>query len=616
MAARRASAHILRVKTSWLEPVTRASRVLRWLREAVRLVAETDRRLLAVLASLTVVAGLLPVAVAGMGKRIVDAVVAEAGGDEAARSLAFTWIAAELGLVFALSATQRGLDVAESLLRVKLGHRVNVLILRKALELDLVHFEDSELYDRMTRARREASSRPLSLVRKTFGLAQNTLSLLTYGVVLIAFSPWSVALLAVAALPAFVAETRFAGEAFRLFSWRAPETREQMYLETVVARDDHAKEVKLLGLGPMLVDRYSQIFHRLYGEDRKLTLKRGAWGTALGGLSTAALYAAYAWIAASTMAGALTLGEMTMILLVFRQGQAAFSAVLRAVGGMYEDHLYLENLREFLELPVSRRGGTRTEGERPGDGLRFEGVWFTYPGAREPAIAGIDLHLRPGRRLALVGHNGSGKTTLVKLLTGLYEPARGRVLLDGTDLRDWDPEALRGRVAVLFQDFVRYQFSVGENIGVGDVRHAKDEERWARAAGRGMAAEFVEAMPDRYHTRLGRWFNQGQELSGGQWQKVALSRAFAREGADLLVLDEPTAAMDAEAEAQIFERVRSMATDQMAILVSHRFSTVRMADHVVVLDGGRIVEQGTHDELMALGGRYATLFSLQAAGYR
>ena len=585
----------------------------------MQLVRETDPRLLFAIAALTLIAGALPALLAQVGRQIVDGIVhASQSGLQADRASAIRWVGAEFGVVALIAAAQRGLDVAESLLRVKLGHRVNVMILEKALQLELVHFEDAEIYDKMTRARREASSRPLSLVRRTFGLLQNLLSLTTYGAILLGFSPLAVLALAVAAIPAFVSETRFAGEAFRLFSWRTAETREQMYLETVVAREDYAKEVKLLGIGPMLVGRYTAIFDKLYDEDRKLTLRRGLWGTLLGLVSTGALYGAYAWIAWEASLGLITIGAMTMYLLVFKQGQAAFSAALRALGGMYEDNLYLSNLYEFLALDVSKapKGGAALAGLVPGDGLRFQGVSFTYPGAKTPALQGVDLHVRPGQRLALVGHNGSGKTTLVKLLTGLYTPSEGRILLDGRDLRDWDPAALRQHIGVIFQDFVRYQLSVGENIGVGDARHLSDEERWKRAAERGMAAPFVDTMPEGYKTQLGRWFKEGRELSIGQWQKVALSRAFMREDADILVLDEPTSAMDADAEAQVFDRVRAMAEHQMAILISHRFSTVRMADQIVVLDEGKIVERGTHTELMELSGRYAALFRLQAAGYQ
>jgi ABC-type multidrug transport system fused ATPase/permease subunit len=600
-----------------LTSARRAAGVFRFSRKAVELVWETNRLLLVLLAGLTIVAGFLPAAIAWVGKAIVDGVVLAASTGEALhRQQALGWIGAELGLVAAMALIQRGLDVVESLLRVELGHRVNVMILEKALELELVHFEDSEVYDAMTRARREASSRPLSLVRRTFGLVQNGIALATYGALLLSFSPLAVLALAAAAIPAFVAETRFAGEAFRLFSWRAPETREQMYLETVVAREDYAKEVKLLALGPMLVGRYAGIFDRLYSDDRNLTLRRGGWGFVLGLVSTMALYGAYAWIALATIAGRITLGQMTMYLLVFKQGQAAFSASLRAIGGMYEDNLYLSNLYAFLALDVGRRGGSATSGPSPNDGVRFEGVSFTYPGASSPALVDVDLHVRPGTRLALVGHNGSGKTTLVKLLTGLYRPSTGRILIDGLEVEAWSPDALRQRIGVIFQDFVRYQFSVGENIGVGDVRHLEDEQRWSRAAERGMADDFVGDLPEGFHTQLGKWFRDGRELSIGQWQKVALSRAFMREDADILVLDEPTSAMDAEAEAQVFDRVKALADHQIAILISHRFSTVRMADEIVVLDQGKVVERGTHDSLMARAGRYAALFTVQAAGYR
>jgi len=586
-------------------------------RRAVVLVWETDRWLLALLAGLTVFAGALPGAIAWVGKRIVDGVVlAAASGTKEDRDAAVVWIGVELLLVAVVALMQRGLQVAEQLLRAKLGHRVNVMVLDKALQLQLTDFEDPELYDRMTRARRQASSRPLSLVRRTFGLAQNALSLSTYGALLLGFSPIAVGVLLVASVPAFLAETRYASEAFRLFSWRAPEAREQVYLETVVAREDYAKEVKLLDLGPRLVGRYRAIFARLYGEDRSLALRRGLWGFLLGLVSTGALYGAYGWIALAAISEEITLGAMTMYLVVFKQGQSAFSASLSAIGGMYEDNLYLSNLYAFLATPVRAPGVGASEGPQAGAGLRFEGVTFTYPGAAAPAISDVSLSLRPGERLALVGHNGSGKTTLVKLLTGLYNPDSGRILLDGLDLQQWDRRALQDRIGVIFQDFVKYQFTVGENIGVGDVRYVEDEDRWAAAAERGMARPFVSDLPAGYHTQLGRWFRDGQELSVGQWQKIALSRAFMRSDADILVLDEPTAAMDAEAESQVFDRVRELTEDQMAILISHRFSTVRMADRIVVLAAGAIVEDGSHAVLMALDGRYAHLFRLQAAGYR
>ncbi len=588
-------------------------------RHAIELVWRTSRPLTVALAALTLIAGLLPAAIAWVGARIVDAVVAAiaahaAGSGDLSQVLGY--VVLEGALVAALAAAQRGLSTCQSLLRAQLGQRVNEMILEKALTLELSHFEDSEFYDKLTRARREASTRPLSLVMRSFGLVQNAIALVSFAVLLWQFSPWAVAVLFLAGLPAFVAEAKFSGDAFRLFRWRSPETRMQMYLETVLAREDHAKEVKLFELGPLLLDRYRQIFRKVFREDRALTIRRDTWGFFLGLISTAAFYAAYAWIALSAVRGRITLGEMTMYVLLFRQGQSAVSASLAAIGGMYEDNLYLSTLYEYLDTPVGTPTGAATQGPTPGDGVRFERVSFTYPGATEPAVQDVSFHLKPGESLALVGENGSGKTTIIKLLTRLYLPSSGRITLEGLDLAEWNPAALRRRVGVIFQDFARYQLKVGENIGVGDVSRFEDEALWREAAELSTAMPFIEDLPEGFDTQLGKWFKGGRELSGGQWQKVALARAFMRRGADILVLDEPTAAMDARAEAEVFERFQQLARDRMLILISHRFSTVRMADQILVIQGGRILERGSHEELMQIDGHYANLFALQARGYR
>jgi ATP-binding cassette subfamily B protein len=590
--------------------------VFKYSRRALELVWSTSHGLTVALAILTLVAGILPASVAFVGSRIVDSVVTaiRLGGTNSSHVLEF--VVLEGLLIATISAAQRGLSFCQSLLRAQLGQRVNVMILEKALTLDLQHFEDSEFYDKLTRARREASSRPLSLVIRTFGLVQNGISLLSYGTLLAHFSPWAVAVLLLAGLPAFIAEAKFSGDAFRLFRWRSPETRMQIYLETVLGREDHAKEVKLYGLGARLLERYRDIFRRLYREDRALTIKRDTWGFGLGLIATVALYGAYAWIAVSTVRQAITLGQMTMYLMLFRQGQSAVSAMLSSVGGMYEDNLYLSTLYEYLETPVPESRGTAVRGPRPQDGIQFEDVTFRYPGSEAAALEHVTLQLQPGASLALVGENGSGKTTLIKLLTRLYQPTSGRILLDGQDLAEWDEQALRARIGVIFQDFTRYQMLVGENVGAGDERYFEDETRWREAAGKGRADEFIETLPAGYQTQLGKWFKDGRELSGGQWQKIALSRAFMRTRADILVLDEPTAAMDAQAEAEVFEHFRQLAEGRITILISHRFSTVRMADQIAVLDRGRIVERGSHEELMKLNGSYAHLFTLQARGYR
>ena len=584
--------------------------------KALDLVWTTSRILTLAIALFTIFGGLLPAAIAYVGKLIVDSVVlASQSGLISDRNVALSYVGFEAMLIIILAASQKGLSVAQSLLRVLLGQRVNVLILEKALTLDLAHFEDSEFYDKMSQARSQASSRPLALISRTFGLGQSALTLITFSGLLLNFSIWAVIVLVLAAIPSFIAETRFSEHAFRLFRWRSPETRQQHYLETLLAREDYAKEVQLYQLGGMLLQRYHDIFNRLYDEDRNLTLQKGFWGYLLGLLSTVAFYAAYAWIVMEAIAGKISLGEMTMYLVVFRQGQSTFASALTSIGGMYEDNLYLANLYEFLDQPIPQSHGIITKGI-VSDGIKFENVSFCYPESQEPVLKNISLHLHHGEKLAIVGENGCGKTTLIKLLTRLYIPSSGRILLDGVDLNDWDIDVLRKRIGVIFQNFVQYQFTVGENVGVGDVERLDDDREWEVATEKGMAKTFIDNMPLKFGTQLGKWFKGGQELSGGQWQKIALSRAFMRSQADILILDEPTAAMDAEAEMSIFNHFRSLTQDQMVVLISHRFSTVRMADKIIVMADGKIIEQGSHEQLLAADGRYAHLFTLQAAGYK
>ncbi|WP_437951946.1 ABC transporter ATP-binding protein [Sorangium sp. So ce296] len=592
------------------------------------------------LAALTLAAAVLPLGVAYVGKAIMDAVVAR---EERA---ALVWVSVELGLVAALALAQRGLSLARQLLGARLSIDIHAMILGKALSLELRHFEDPEFYDQLTRARREASSRPASVVTESFSLVQNLITLAGYAALLVGFSGFAVLALVLAAVPATVAEARFSGAAFRLRNWRSPEARRLNYLEYVLANDGHAKEVKLFGLGPMFLDRYKALAASFYREDSALAVRRAGWSYALSLLGTAAFYGCYAAMAASAAAGRLSLGAMVLYVAAFRQGQQAFQAVLGGIGGMYEHNLYMSNLFQYLSIPTSAppalpageapaltNGGapaTPTDRARtapadrapaaPADraldrGVRFESVGYRYPGQSRWALRGIDLHIPSGQSLALVGHNGAGKTTFIKLLTRLYEPTEGRILLDGKDLRAWDLDDLRRRIGVVFQDFNQYQLTLRENVGLGSLDHLGDEPRIARAVSEGGADEVVTAVPGGLDAQLGRWFKDGVELSGGQWQKIALARAFMREQADILVLDEPTAALDAEAEHAVFQRFRSLSKGRTTIVISHRFPTVRMADRIVVLDGGRIVEEGTHDALVARGQRYARMFALQAEGY-
>ncbi len=616
--------------------------VFAYSRRAIELVWQTSSKFTIALAIFTILAGVFPTLIAYIGQLIVDSVVSASDTSNTTASAQTLWffsgerwletlvwgmpasllllLFVEAILVMLLMATQRGISALQSLFRGLLGHRVNRLVLEKAQSLSLSQFEDSEFYDKLVRARREASSRPLALVNKTFGLLQNGIALSGFAVLLWQFSPIVIVLLFLAALPGFIAETFFSGKAFSLFRWRSPETRQQNYLESLLAREDNAKEVKLFGLHSLFIQRYSDIFHKLYSEDSQLTIRRDTWGLVMDIIASVTFYGAYAWIIVATVGGEISLGQMTMYLLVFKQGQAAITASLRSISGMYEDNLYLSNLYEYLEQPGEEAVGGVVVGTTPSDGIRFENVSFTYLGATKPALNNVSFHLLPGDSLAIVGENGSGKTTLIKLLTRLYVPTAGRILFEGTDIQDWDGDILRQRIGVIFQDFIRYQLTVGENIGVGDVESLSAQEnahsRWQLAAVQGQADAFIQRLSHQYQTQLGRWFKNGQELSGGQWQKMALSRAFMRDKSKVLILDEPTAAMDAQAEADIFTEFHSMMEDKMTILISHRFSTVRTAKKIMVMDQGQVIEMGSHDQLMQLEGIYARLFNLQAKAYQ
>jgi ATP-binding cassette subfamily B protein/ATP-binding cassette subfamily C protein len=597
-----------------------ARAVFRQVPGTLRLVWEADPRGTTAVALLTAVLALLPAAIAWTGKLIVDGVVVAArSGTAADRSRVLWLVGAELLLMGVQLSAGRLLGLRRELLRGVLGNRVNERILQKALKLELRHFEDADVYDKMQNARREASARPLSLAMQTFAIAQNLVTLAALSGLLLRLSPASVLVIVAASVPAFLAEARLSGDSFRLWTRRAPEGRRLNYLEWILTRDSHVKEVKLFGLGPLVLDRYRALFRKFFDEDRRLALRRMRAGLGLGALSLVAFYGMYVLMAGRAARAEISLGDLTLYIAVFRQGQGAIQAVLQAVGALYEDALFMSNLFAFL--------GIRSDGETPRalparapprgrlGAVEIDGVSFRYPGQDEWALRELTLTLAPGEKLGVVGENGAGKSTLVKLLLRLYDPTEGAIRLGGVDVRDMDPADLRARIGAVFQDFVRYQFTAAENVGLGSPAHVGDRARIEEAARRGGAHALIEALPRGFDTVLGGWFEAGHELSAGQWQKLAISRAFMREDAELLILDEPTASIDAAAEHDLFQRFQALAADRTAILISHRFSTVRIADRIAVLHAGRLEEIGSHRDLVARSGRYAHLFHLQAQGY-
>jgi ATP-binding cassette subfamily B protein len=572
------------------------------------------------MAAITLISALLPAAQAWAGKLIVDGVVANIGRSGDVRAVlqpVLPYLALEFILVTISAVLAQVRTLLEHVLHARLTNSINSAIIRKSLSLDLHFFENAEFYDKLQNARREADYRALSILNSGFMVVQGTLTLVSFVALLLAFSPFIALLLLGATLPLFVAQNRFSKLRFKLLTWRAPEARRMMYLERLLTDNDSAKEVKLFGLGEPLLKRYQDLFWKFYREDTALARRRSLISVGFGVLTSMSFYVAYAWIVYRTLTGAITLGSMTLYLSIFRQSQSTFQGLLTNVNTLYESALFMSNLYSFLDLEPQMSIATQPRAvPRPiTQGIEFRNVSFRYPNREEWALRNISLKIGPGEKIALVGANGAGKTTFIKLLTRLYDPTDGQILLDGVDLREYDLDDLRTRIGVIFQDFVRYMVTARENIGFGQIDALDDEARIARAAEKGGADEVITQLPQGFETMLGHWFERGRELSGGQWQKIALGRAFMRE-AEVLVLDEPTAALDAEREYEIFQRFRRLTEGRIAILISHRFSTVRMADRIAVIENGEVTELGTHAELLALNGTYARLFNKQAEGYR
>jgi ATP-binding cassette subfamily B protein len=568
---------------------------------------------------LTLAGALLPATQAWVGKLIVDGVVASirtGHNPEQIRTI-FYYLVLELMLFLLSTALNHARRLIQQLIQLQLANRIRGEVIAKALTLDLAFFEHPDYYDRLQNARREGGYKPVELINDTFQIVQNTITLISFAVLLLRFSPWLVVILLATSIPSFIAETRFSEQGFRLLTRRAPETRQINYLARLLTEDSAAKEVKLFNLGGTLLARYLALFEKFFQEDKSLAVRRAAVGFSLGLVATLGFYGSYAWIVWHTVQGHISLGDMTLYLSIFRQGQSTFQSILAAVGSIYENNLFMANLFDFLEQkPQMGVQSPPTNLLVPlRSGIEFRDVGFRYPDSEDWVVRHIDLKIHPGEKIALVGHNGAGKTTLIKLLSRLYDPTEGVILMDGVDIREIAPLQLRQKIGVIFQDFVRYHLPVSENIGFGQIEAADQMDKIIEAARKSGADGIIEQLPEGYGTMLGRWFHGGHELSLGQWQRIALARAFMRD-AEILVLDEPTASLDAQTEYEIFRHFQELTERKMAILISHRFSTVRMADRIVVIQGGRITEIGSHQELLGREGLYARLFSMQAEGYR
>jgi ATP-binding cassette subfamily B protein len=593
---------------------------LKYVPPLLRLVYQTHRGYTVAILGLRIVRSFVPLAVLWIGKLIIDGVIADirlrAGGGSVDWWYLGGLVALELGIAVAGEGLARASSLLESLLGDLFSNRISVRLMQHAATLDLAQYEDADTYDHLERARRQTVGR-IGLIALLLSTAQDLITLGTLAGALLVQLPWLLLLLVIAVLPSFLGETHFAALGYSLlFQW-TPERRLLDYLRYVGASDEMAKEVKLFNLSDFLIGRYAKLSDAFYEANKRLAVKRNLVSTLFVTIGTLGYYAAYAVIIYLAVLGRFTIGGLTFLAGSFRQSRDLIQRVLLSLSQVWEQSLYLSDLFTFFDVRplVTSRPGARPVPRSIATGFEFQDVGFRYPGSDRWAVRHLSFTFEPGERIALVGENGAGKTTLVKLLARLYDPDEGRILLDGVDLRDYDLDSLRRNIGVIFQDFVRYDFILKENIGVSQVEALEDDARVQEAARRSLADTVAARLTGGYDQMLGRRFDGGVELSGGEWQKVALGRAYMRE-AQVLILDEPTASLDARAEYEAFLRFAELTQGRMAVLISHRFSTVRMADRILVLRGGELIDQGTHEELVARGGLYAELFGLQAAGYR
>ena len=581
----------------------------------LRLIWSASARLTLINVILRVLQAALPTAILYVGKLIIDEVILLLDGEG---DVDFLWKMVALEFILALLSDllSRAITLVDGLLTDLISHRTSVDIMRHAATLDLYQFEDADFYDKMERARRQTSGRS-TLMSQLLAQFQSIITIAVLAVSVVAFSPWLILLLIVAVIPSFIQENYFNQRKYSLTRSWTPERRELDYLRYLGASDITAKEVKIFGLADFITNRFDELSMKYYRANRDLAVTRAGWGAFFSAVGSLTYYGAYVLIILQAINGQITVGTLTFLAGAFRRMQQGLRIILSRVAFIGENALYLQDLFDFfrIEPEIRDRQGALPFPDTIRQGWRFDNVSFKYPGAEKYAIRELSFDLPVGTKLALVGENGAGKTTLVKLLARLYEPTEGRILLDGRDLREYRLAELRDSVGVIFQDFFRYQLTAGENIAVGRIDRLGEQDRIEDSAVKSLADEVVRGLPDGYAQLLGRRFAGAMDLSGGQWQKVALARAYMR-NADLLILDEPTSALDARAEFEVFERFTDLIAGKSAVIISHRFSTVRMADTILFLEYGRRVEMGSHEKLMEQAGRYAELFNLQARGYQ